>query len=358
MTVQTPVLIMAGGTGGHIFPGLAVAKALRERGIPVVWLGSVGGMETRLVPEQGFPMETLAIQGLRGKGILRMAAAPWRVAKAVWKAQAIIRRHRPGAVVSFGGYTAGPGGLAAWMLGCPLLVHEQNRAPGLTNRLLAIIADKVMTGFPNSFRRVPHVTVGNPVRPEISAIPLVTARSEHSGEPMRVLVLGGSQGARTINTVLPKLFAQMPMPLSIRHQCGEKLIEEAKLAYQVSDVSARIEPFITDMAEAYAWADVVIGRAGALTVSEICAAGVASLLVPLPTAVDDHQAMNADFLKMHGAGLWFRQDEHLASALKPALLAMWEHPEQRIAMAQAAKAAAFPNAANDVADLIVQEMVA
>ncbi len=358
MSVYAPVLIMAGGTGGHIFPGLAVAKALRQRGYPVIWLGSEGGMETRLVPEQGFPMETLAIQGLRGKGLMRMAAAPWRIAKAVWKAQAIIRRHRPGAVVSFGGYTAGPGGLAAWMLGCPLLVHEQNRAPGLTNRLLAIIADKVMTGFPNSFRRVPHITVGNPVRPEISAIAPKSLQPERNGEPLKVLVLGGSQGARTINSVLPKLFMQMPMPLSIRHQCGEKMLEEAKQAYQEAGVSASIEPFITDMAEAYAWADVVIGRAGALTVSEICAAGVASLLIPLPAAVDDHQAMNADFLKVHGAGLWFRQDEQLASALKPALLAMWEHPEQRLAMAQAARAAAFPDAANDVADLIVQEMAA
>lgn len=354
------VLIMAGGTGGHIFPALAVAKTLRGRGLQVVWLGSAGGMETRIVPEQGFAIETLAIKGLRGKGLRSLLRAPMSIATALMAAYRIIGQHRPAAVVSFGGYTAGPGGVAAWMQGRPLLVHEQNRAPGMTNRLLARIADKVMTGFPDSFNSVAHSTVGNPVRPEISALPVPEARFAARGAGLRVLVLGGSQGARAINAVLPAVFAGLAdrLTFQIRHQCGEKLLAETEQAYLSANITASVEPFIHDMAEAYGWADVVIGRAGALTVAEICAAGIASILVPLPTAVDDHQAMNAEFLRQHGGGLWFRQDADLETNLNNALLSLGQDHGKRLHMAEAARACAFPHAADDVAELIIKEMAA
>lgn len=360
MTAKSPVMIMAGGTGGHIFPGLAVAEALRLRGVPVLWLGSEGGMETRLVSEHGIAIETLAIKGLRGKDLRSLLLAPWRIFTAVRKAMALIRRHKPAAVVSFGGYTAGPGGLAAWLQGRPLLVHEQNRAPGMTNRLLACIADQVMTGFPDSFPGIANQVVGNPVRPEISALPAPAMRFADRDGVLRVLILGGSQGAQAINESLPGIFASLQSThrFAIRHQCGEKMLEQARATYTAAGVDAVIEPFITDMAEAYGWADVVIGRAGALTVAEICAAGVAGILIPLPTAVDDHQARNAEYLQHCGGGLWFRQDEALTKNIAHALSALAADPQRRLVMAGAARAAAYPQAANDVADLIVREMAA
>ena len=360
MTAKSPVMIMAGGTGGHIFPGLAVAEALRLRGVPVLWLGSEGGMETRLVSARGIAIETLAIKGLRGKDLRSLLLAPWRIFTAVRKAAALIRRHKPAAVVSFGGYTAGPGGLAAWLQGRPLLVHEQNRAPGMTNRLLARIADQVMTGFPDSFPGIANQVVGNPVRPEISALPAPAMRFTDRDGVLRVLILGGSQGARAINESLPGVFASLQYThrFAIRHQCGEKMLEQARATYTAAGVDAVIEPFIIDMAEAYGWADVVIGRAGALSVAEICAAGVAGLLIPLPTAVDDHQARNAEYLQHRGGGLWFRQDEALAKNIAHALSALAADPQRRLVMAGAARAAAYPQAANDVADLIVREMAA
>lgn len=352
------VMIMAGGTGGHIFPGLAVARALQANNIGVVWLGSEGGMETRLVAEQGFTIETLAIKGLRGKGIFSLLSAPLVIARAIAKAKSLMDKYNPNIVVSFGGYTAGPGGVAAYLQGRRLIVHEQNCAPGLTNRMLARIAQKVLTGFPNSFARIAHTTVGNPVRTEISALPKPEARYQQRHGNIRILVLGGSQGARTINALMPKVFAAISDQnhFDIRHQSGENLFAETVSAYQQLNVAAQVEPFIQDMAQAYAWADIVIGRAGALTVSELCAAGVASILIPLPTAVDDHQAKNADFLKQHGGGIWFRQDQQLEQQLATALIDLAQHPERVLAMAKAARAAAFPNAADDVAAIIAKEI--
>ena len=344
-----PVVILAGGTGGHIFPGLAVARALRARDVPVLWLGSAGGMETRLVPADRFAIETIAVRGLRGKGLRSLLAAPFRLLRAVWQATRVLRARKPRAVLSFGGFAAGPGGLAAWLLRRPLLVHEQNRAPGLTNRVLARLARRVLTGFPGSFPGRKEEAVGNPVRAEIAALPAPAERFAGRSGALRLLVLGGSQGARAINETVPRIAAVLRnegIDLDIRHQCGEKLLDDARAAYAKAGVAANVEPFIRDMAQAYGWADLVIGRAGALTIAELCAAGVGSLLVPFPGAVDDHQARNAEYLAERGGGEWFRQDNKLEASLRDRLRVLAGDRARLLALAQAARAAAFPQAAS------------
>lgn len=355
---QAPVMILAGGTGGHIFPGLAVANALRARDASVLWLGADGGMETRLVPAHGLPIRTIAVRGLRGKGFASTLAAPFVLLRSLWQAWAVLRRERPRAVVSFGGYAAGPGGLAAWLLRRPLIVHEQNRAPGMTNRVLARLARRVLCGFPDSFAGVKNETVGNPVRAEISSLPQPAERFAGREGPIRLLVLGGSQGARAINEAVPKVIAalQSRQSFEIRHQCGEKMLDQARAAYADAGVQASVEPFITDMAAAYGWADLVIGRAGALTIAELCAAGVGSILIPFPGAVDDHQARNADFLKERGGGDWLRQGDALETQLLDRLRALAGDRAQLLRLAQAARAAAFPQAAQRVAEIVMQEV--
>jgi UDP-N-acetylglucosamine--N-acetylmuramyl-(pentapeptide) pyrophosphoryl-undecaprenol N-acetylglucosamine transferase len=352
-----PVMILAGGTGGHIFPGLAVARALRARQVPVLWLGAHGGMETRLVPANDFPIATIAVRGLRGKGIASLLAAPFVLLRSLWQAIGALRGAKPRAVISFGGYAAGPGGLAAWLLRRPLLVHEQNKAPGMTNRALARIARRVLCGFPDSFPGVANETVGNPVRPEIAALPPPATRFSGRNGALRLLVLGGSQGARAINSAVPKVVAALrgAGEFEIRHQAGEKMLDEARTSYAEAGVAADIRPFITDMAEAYGWADLVIGRAGALTIAELCAAGVGSILVPFPGAVDDHQASNAEWLRSRGGGDWLRQDAQLEEGLRTRLQALLGNRAQLLALAEAARAAAYPDAAERVADIALEE---
>jgi UDP-N-acetylglucosamine--N-acetylmuramyl-(pentapeptide) pyrophosphoryl-undecaprenol N-acetylglucosamine transferase len=353
-----PVVILAGGTGGHIFPGLAVARALRLRGVPVLWLGSAGGMETRLVPVDSFAIETIAVRGLRGKGVGSLLAAPYTLARAVWQALRVLRSRKPRAVLSFGGFAAGPGGIAAWLLRKPLLVHEQNRAPGLTNRVLARFARRVLTGFPGSFAGRKEEAVGNPVRTEIAALPPPAERFAGRTGALRLLVLGGSQGARAINETVPRIAAALQAEgaaFDIRHQCGEKLLADARAAYAKAGVEAQVEPFIRDMAQAYGWADLVIGRAGALTIAELCAAGVGSLLVPFPGAVDDHQARNAEYLAERGGGEWFRQDGRLEASLRERVRALAGDRARLLALAEAARAASFPRAAERVADIVIEE---
>jgi UDP-N-acetylglucosamine--N-acetylmuramyl-(pentapeptide) pyrophosphoryl-undecaprenol N-acetylglucosamine transferase len=347
MANERPVLIMAGGTGGHIFPGLAVARALAAQSVPVVWLGSAHGLENQLVPKAGIALETLHISALRGKGALALLAAPYRLLRALVEALAVLRRHRPRAVISFGGFAAGPGGLAAWLTRRPLLVHEQNRLPGLTNKVLARLARRVLCGFANALPA--GVWVGNPVRAEIAALPAPAVRfAARAG--VRVLVLGGSQGARALNRVLPLAFAQVAdLGLTIRHQCGARLLEEARAAYAEAKVSARIEPFIDDMAEAYGEADLVIARAGALTLAEICAAGVAAILIPFPHAVDDHQTANARVLVDAGGAELIAESALSADDLAARLRALVADPARRLAMAQAARALAKPEADREVA---------
>ena len=349
-----PVMIFAGGTGGHIFPGLAVAAALRARDVPVVWLGADGGMETRLVPQHGIAIETIAISGLRGKGIGPLLRAPLRVLSAIRAAARVLRKHRPRAVISFGGFAAGPGGIAAALAGIPLLVHEQNRAPGMTNRVLVKFARSVLTGFPDAFPGK-EIVVGNPVRSVISDIATPRQRFENRSGALRLLVLGGSQGARALNESLPQALRQLQgVAIEVRHQCGEKMREDAEIAYAAAGIDASVEPFIADMAAAYAWADVVVCRAGALTLAEICAAGIASVLIPLPTAVDDHQTKNGLFLVERGAAVLLKQDATLAERLATTLRELADDPAKRLAMADAARSLAKPDAADRVADAALQ----
>lgn len=355
-TDARPVLILAGGTGGHIFPGLAVAHVLRERGIPVRWLGADGGMETRLVPQHDIAIDTIPVQGLRGKGRAALLGAPFRVARALRAASAVLKRLQPRAVISFGGYAAGPGGLAAKLAGVPLLVHEQNRAPGFTNRVLVRFARRVLTGFPDTFAKVPQKLVGNPVRSAIAALPPPAQRfAQRDGSAMHLLVLGGSQGARALNQSVPRVMRALMgegIPLRVRHQCGEKLLEETRQAYADAGVTDALEPFIADMAAAYAWADVVVCRAGALTLAELCAAGVGSVLVPFPHAVDDHQTRNAEYLETAGAAVLVKQSDALTDDLLQRLRPLAADPARRQAMAEAARSLALPDAAQHVADAV------
>ncbi|MCC4609083.1 undecaprenyldiphospho-muramoylpentapeptide beta-N-acetylglucosaminyltransferase [Xanthomonas campestris] len=349
-----PVMILAGGTGGHIFPGLAVAKILRARGVPVTWLGADGAMETRLVPQHDIQIDTLAISGLRGKGVVKLLGAPVRVMRAVRAAGFVLRKRQPRAVISFGGFAAGPGGLAARLLGTPLLVHEQNRAPGMTNKVLSRFARRVLTGFPGSFAG--EEAVGNPVRADIAALPAPAARLVGRDGPVRLLVLGGSQGARALNQAVPAALAALGHPdVDVRHQCGEKLRAEAEASYAQAGVNASVEPFIADMAAAYAWADLVVCRAGASTLAELCAAGIGSVLVPFAAAVDDHQTRNAEYLVSADAGVLLKQDDSLAVRLQQLLQTLLNDPARRLSMAQAARTLAKPDAAERIADIILQE---
>ena len=351
---SAPVLILAGGTGGHIFPGLAVAAALQARGVPVLWLGADGGMETQLVPSRGIALYTIAIKGLRGKGIVALLTAPMRVLSAVRAALRVVDKRKPRAVVSFGGYAAGPGGIAARLRGTPLIVHEQNRAPGMTNRVLARFAHSVLTGFPQTFRHVAEEVVGNPIRTEIALLPEPAVRFSQRAGALRLLVLGGSQGARALNSAVPKALAGLRGTVEVRHQCGERLREEAIRAYADAGIVASVEPFIADMAAAYAWADLVVCRAGALTLAELCAAGVGSVLVPFPQAVDDHQTRNAEYLVERNAAVLLPQSETLADELRVTLTTLATDAGRRLQMAQAARQLAKPDAAERVADIVLR----
>ncbi len=353
---QRPVMIMAGGTGGHIFPGLAVAKVLRERGVPVTWLGADGAMETRLVPQHDIHIDTLAIGGLRGKGKLALLGAPLRLLRAIRAAGFLIRDRQPRAVIAFGGFASGPGGIAARLHGLPLLVHEQNRAPGMTNRVLSRVARRVLAGFPGSFAKREEA-VGNPVRAEIAAITPPDLRLANRHGPLHLLVLGGSQGARVLNNAVPKALAALGagMPVQVRHQSGEKLHAEALQAYADAGVQASVEPFIADMAEAFAWADLVVCRSGASTLAELCAVGVGSVLVPFAAAVDDHQTRNAEYLVERGAAVLLKQDETLATQLEGVLRDLSENSARRMQMANAARALAKVDAAERIADIILEE---
>lgn len=354
--MNAPVVILAGGTGGHIFPGLAVAQCLRDQGVAVLWIGARGRMETRLVPAHGIAIEPIDISALRGKGLLNLLWAPMRLIRAIWQAAAILRRAKPRAVLSFGGFAAGPGGLAAWLLRLPLFVHEQNSRPGITNRSLAHLARRVLLGFPGAFpESAKTALVGNPVRAQIAELALPEIRLAGRSGTMRVLVLGGSQGARALNLGVPLALAHGQLTVDVLHQCGKDQVDATAAAYEQAKVQARIEPFIEDMAQAYAWADLVVCRAGALTLAEVCAAGLASVLVPLPSAADDHQTFNADYLVQHDAAVRVAEGEDFVSRLAAAISLFANDLGRRIASARAARALARPDAAASVVDCVLSE---
>jgi UDP-N-acetylglucosamine--N-acetylmuramyl-(pentapeptide) pyrophosphoryl-undecaprenol N-acetylglucosamine transferase len=362
-TVQAPArataavmplaLIMAGGTGGHVFPALALARELRARSWQVVWLGTRRGLEARLVPAEHIAVEWLSVSGLRGKGYLIWLTAPLKLSRALLQAVAVIRRRRPALVVGLGGFVAGPGGVAAWLLRKPLLIHEQNAIAGFTNRCLARLAVRVLSAFPGSFNDdVGAQVIGNPVRNEISQLPPPSQRFAARGPGIRLLVLGGSQGAARLNAIVPFALALAGAALSfdVRHQSGERWLEAAQRNYTQAGVAARLQPFIDDMAEAYGWADLVICRAGALTISELAAAGVGAILVPFPAATDDHQTRNAAFLVCEGAAVMIAERELSAEGLAAQLSSLCSGRGRLIAMAERARALAKPRAVLDLAD--------
>lgn len=355
MMAVRPVLIMAGGTGGHVFPALAVADELRSRGVPIVWLGTQKGIEARLVRQAGYQIEWLSITGLRGKNTATLLLAPFRLIMACAQALRVLWQRKPGVVLGMGGFTAGPGGLMAWLMRRPLVIHEQNAIAGLTNRILAHLANEVLEAFPETFDRR-TMTVGNPVRKEIRQLPDPQQRlAGHTGA-LRILVIGGSLGAVRLNEVVPEALGRMAPDArpEVLHQTGAANLEPTREAYRHHGVEARVEAFIDDMADAYGWADLVICRAGAMTVFELAAAGVGSILVPYPYAVDDHQSANADYLASKGAALVRQQRELSSEWLADTISRLMQQRDTLLNMAVAARQLAKPEAANQVADRCMQ----
>ena len=345
------ILIMAGGTGGHIFPALAVAEKLREAGWRVVWLGNPEGMEARLVPKQGYEMVWVRFSALRGKGLLRKLLLPWNLLRGFWQGLRAVRQVKPNVVLGMGGYITFPGGMMAALTGVPLVLHEQNSVAGLANKVLASVADRIVTGFPDVLTK--GVWLGNPVRPEISSLQSPAARFAGREGPLNVLVIGGSLGAKALNEAVPQGMALLnadELP-RIVHQAGEKHIEALQAAYAQVGVPAHCVSFIEDMAGAYAWADLVICRAGALTVAELAAVGDASVLVPFPHAVDDHQTGNARFLVNAGGAFLLPQTELSADSI--ALLRKYSRG-QLLEMAEKARSLAKPEATLDVVNLCTE----
>jgi len=339
-------MIMAGGTGGHVFPGLAVAELLRQSGWRVVWLGAKTGMEAALVPKRGYEMAWVSFSGVRGKGALAFFLLPARLLLAFWQSARAIFAHRPDVVLGMGGYISFPGGMMAALLGKPLVVHEQNAIPGLANKLLAGVADRVLSAFPGALKRAS--LNGNPVRPEIAAIAAPESRYAGRSGPLRVLVLGGSLGAKALNDVVPRALALVTGERPVlTHQSGAQHVDSLRRAYSAAGVPAKTSAFIEDMAAAYAEADLVLCRAGATTVAEIAAAGVASVLVPYPQAVDDHQTANARFLADAGAAVLVPQSE-LGPERLAEVLAGFDRARLRD-MARRARSLARPGAASAVA---------
>jgi len=340
------ILIMAGGTGGHIFPGLAVAEQMRAAGWDVVWMGARGGMEERLVPKHGYRAAWIRAKAARGKGIVQKLLLPANLLYSFWESARHIRRLRPDVVLGLGGYVAFPGGMMASLWNRPLALHEQNAIPGLANKVLAQISDKVMAGFPQALKGAEWT--GNPVRADIAAIPSPEGRFAGRQGPLKILVVGGSLGAQALNEAMPKALALLDNRPTVVHQSGEKHLDALKKHYKEAGVQGELVAFIDDMARRYAEADLVICRAGAVTIAELSAGGMASLLVPFPHAVDDHQTANARFLAERGAALLLQQRE-----LSPQTLAQMIQGLDRtrlLDMARKARALGKPDAARIVAE--------
>jgi UDP-N-acetylglucosamine--N-acetylmuramyl-(pentapeptide) pyrophosphoryl-undecaprenol N-acetylglucosamine transferase len=350
--VSRTILIMAGGTGGHVFPGLAVADEMRGRGWNVVWMGARAGLEARLVPAHGYPVEWIRAAALRGKGLAAKLLLPFNLLVGFWQSARAIFRIRPDVVLGMGGYVAFPGGMMASLLKRPLAVHEQNAIPGLTNRLLAGVADRSFAAFPDSLKSAEWT--GNPVRAQIAAIAQPAARYAGRSGPLRLLVVGGSLGAQALNDAVPRALALIPEAVrpAVLHQAGEKNIDALKNNYQSCGVRGELLAFIDDMARRYAEADLVICRAGAITVAELSAGGMASVLVPFPHAVDDHQSANARFLSERGAAILIPQERLTPQGLADLIRTL--DRGALLAMAEKARSLGKPEAARIVADLCVE----
>lgn len=349
------ILVMAGGTGGHIFPALAVADVLRGRGWNVVWLGARGGMEERLIPPRGYAAVWIRFGGIRGKSLLRKLLLPASLLIAFWQSAMAIFRHRPDVVLGMGGYAAFPGGMMAALLGKPLLIHEQNAVPGLANRVLAGVADRVLAAFPDAFNgRVDVIWSGNPVRTDIVNLAPPEARFASRSGPLRVLVVGGSLGAKALNVTVPQalaLLAQGERPV-VTHQAGTAHVAALRDTYRAAGVDAEIVDFIEDMASRYGEADLVICRAGATTITELAVAGVGSILVPFPFAADDHQTRNAAYLADRGAALLVPQTTLTPQSLAETLRGLTR--TKLLEMARAARAVGKPDAAQKVAEFCTE----
>lgn len=318
-TKTKKMMIMAGGTGGHVFPALAVAHAMQAQGYEVSWMGTERGLESKVVPEHGIHLDCITIRALRGQGRLSSLTAPFRLLKALWQAIAIIRKQNPDCVLGMGGFASGPGGLAAWLLRKPLVIHEQNAIPGMTNRILSNFAKVVCESFPGTFPDARRCELtGNPVREDILSIeqPIVRFGNRHG--PMRLLVLGGSLGAKAINDLLPEALALIPEEKrpEVWHQAGEKHLDNTLKCYEQKGIKAKVVPFIKNMGEAYAWADCALCRSGALTVAELQAVGLPAILIPYPYAVDDHQTKNGEMLVRADAATMIQERD-----LNPEILA-------------------------------------
>ncbi len=354
---RRPILVMAGGTGGHVYPALAVAKALQQHSHEIVWLGTHRGLESRVVPANNIDIEWISVDGLRGKNSTTLILAPFRLIWALAQSLRVMARHRPAAVLGMGGFVSGPGGLAAWLMRRPLVIHEQNAIAGLTNRLLARLARVVLQAFPGSFSaNIATETVGNPVRADIAALAEPAMRFASREGSLRLLVLGGSQGALALNKVVPAALARLPEELRpiVRHQSGSLTIDAAREAYEQGSIEVELVPYIEDMADAYSWADLVVCRAGALTVAELSAAGLPAIFVPYPAAVDDHQTANAKPMADAGAAAIMAErdlnDESLAG-----LLQNWLSSRDEL-KTRAAKARALhkPDALKRITDLCLE----
>ncbi|WDE06023.1 undecaprenyldiphospho-muramoylpentapeptide beta-N-acetylglucosaminyltransferase [Thalassomonas viridans] len=349
------LLVMAGGTGGHIFPGIAVAQHLETRGWNIHWLGTAERMEARIVPEHGYPISFINISGLRGKGVKGWLKLPFNLIRSLWQSMAIIHEVKPDVVLGMGGYASGPGGVAAWFMRKPLVLHEQNAVAGMSNRLLAKVATKVLAAFPGAYdAKVNCQVVGNPVRRTIADKDAEPELSETSVSGKKILIVGGSLGAKVLNDVVPAAVSKLEQPVQVWHQSGANNKEAVLSAYQNAGVDAqqiRVGDFIDDMAAAYRWADLVICRAGALTVSELAMAGKAAIFVPLPHAVDDHQTKNAMYLVARGAAKLLPQKEFNATALAEMLSGLFTDDREIEAMAEAAIAAAHSDATDTVSNI-------
>ena len=342
------LLVMAGGTGGHVFPGLAVADKLKSEGWQVSWLGTAARMEATLVPEHGYEIDFIDVAGVRGNGVKRLLAAPFQILKSIIQARKVLKKRQVDLVLGMGGFASGPGGIAAWTLGIPVILHEQNATAGMTNRLLSYFSKKVLMGFSGAFSGEKTVLVGNPIRKELLALTDKTITTPESA--LKVLVIGGSLGARVLNETVPKALLNFnATQLSILHQTGKGFSDTVLEAYKKTNVEYQAHDFISNMASAYDWADVIICRAGALTVAEVAVVGLPAIFVPLPHAVDDHQTKNAQSLVNADAALLIAQKDLSANKLSECLVTLSQNRQLLINMSKNCKNVAIRDATEQVA---------